>query len=315
MAPERIAVIGAGALGSFVGARLAHAGYATTLIDNDPARVSAINDAGLRLESDQVTLEITVPASLASDLTQPFDLLIILTKAAHTEPAIASCRHLLGPASHLLTFQNGLGNAALLARYVDSDRIVVGMTNWAVDSVGPAHVRSVGQGEIRIWHMSGRDEPAVRAIADVLNRATLRGTADPNVEAAIWEKVAFNAAMNSVAAMTGLTVGEIGDDANGRSLAGTVADEVVGVARAKGLGADQQKVATMLQHAFQSHRSHRPSMLQDILAGRRTEIEAINGAVVAEAVRLGRSVPVTETLLKLVRMRDLVALKNPNQHA
>ncbi len=315
MASGRIAVVGAGALGSFVGARLAHTGYATTLIDNDPARVSTINHAGLRLESDQVTLEITVPASLASDLTQPFDLLIILTKAAHTEAAITSCRHLLGPATHLLTFQNGLGNAAILARHADPDRIVVGMTNWAADSVGPAHVRSVGEGEIRIWHMSGRDEAAVRAIADLLDRAALHGTADPNVEAAIWEKVAFNAAMNSVAAMTGLTVGEIGDDTNGRSLAGMVASEVVGVARAKGLGADPQKVAAMLEHAFQSHRSHRPSMLQDILAGRVTEIEAINGAVVTEAALLGQRVPATETLLKLVRLRDRPAHKNSNEHA
>ncbi|MGE7472566.1 ketopantoate reductase family protein [Bosea sp. NPDC003192] len=308
--PQRIAIVGAGALGSFVGARLSRAGYDTTLIDNDTARVRAIDSAGLRLENDRETLDIAIPAHLAADLTEPFDLLVILTKAAHTEAAIASCRHLLGPGTHLLTFQNGLGNAAVLARHVDPDRIIVGMTNWAVDLLGPAHVRCIGDGEIRIWHVSGRDEPIVHAIAHLLDAGALNCAADPEVESAIWEKVAFNAAMNSISAVTGLTVGEIGDDVNGRSLAYAIASEVARVAEAKGLKADLRRVSAMLDHAFASHRAHKPSMLQDILAGRPTEIETINGAVVAEAARLGREVPITETLLKLVRMRDRTAHKD-----
>ena len=300
----RIAIVGAGALGSFVGARLAQSGQHTVLVDNDRERVAAINAAGLRLVADGSESSVRVRAGSAGDLDGLYDLLIVLTKGGQTEAAVSSCRHLIDDATYLLTFQNGLGNADILARFGNPDRIVIGMTNWAADLLGPAHVACVGQGEIRIWHAQGRDDPGIRTIGEALNRAGLHCTADPNVEAAIWEKVAFNAAMNSIAAITSRNVGEIGDDPDARDLVSAVAREVLSVAFARSLAVDPAHVQNMFEDAFRSHRPHRPSMLQDVLAGRPTEIETINGAVVAAAARLGSQVPVTETLLRLVRMRE-----------
>lgn len=299
--PMRIAVLGAGALGGFVGGKLAQSGQAAVLIDVDRSRIESINRLGLRLETQDADRRIAIRASHASDIDERYDLIIVLTKGVHTEGAISSCRHLLHDNTYVLTFQNGLGNAAVLARHVDRRRIVIGMTNWAADLKGPDHVASVGTGEIRIWHVDRQDDSYVRTIATLLDRAGLNCRADREVETAIWEKVAFNAAINSIAAVTLRNVGEIGDDPDARSLVDEVALEVLTVARAKSIPADIGRVTSMVTEAFRDHRSHKPSMLQDMLAGRQTEIETINGAVVLEAAQLGLKIPATECLCKLVK--------------
>ncbi|WP_441251897.1 ketopantoate reductase family protein [Tardiphaga sp. 71_E8_N1_1] len=308
----RIAIVGAGALGSFVGGRLAQAKMTVSLIDSNRERVEAINRDGLRIESDVATTTIAIPAFLASDAEGIYDALIVLTKGVHTDAAIASCIHLIGPQTLVLTFQNGLGNSEVLARHVGANRVAIGMTNWAVDLKSDASVASVGSGGIRIWHGDGHDDPRVQRLASTLNGAGLNCLADTNTLSAIWEKVAFNAAINSVSAITSRTVGEIGDDSDARALVSDIAREVLRVATKKGIAVSIAKVESMVAEAFRSHRSHKPSMLQDVIAGRQTEIEAINGAVVEEAERIGVKAPVTEALLRLVRMHDRRMTASPS---
>jgi 2-dehydropantoate 2-reductase len=299
-----IAIVGAGALGSFVGACLARADQPVVLIDVDADRIGRINADGLRLETDAGAFQVPIRAALASHLSEPFDTLIVLTKGLHTGAAIQDCRHLIGGDTYLVTFQNGLGNAEILKERTGTDRILFGMTSWAADLKGPSHVSTIGSGVLRLWRADGTDNPQTHALAAILDHAGLNCTADPNVEAAIWEKVAFNCAMNSIAAVTRRSVGEIGDDADGAALAREIVGEVLGVASAKGLAIDRERVLALLAQAFREHRTHLPSMLQDVLAGRPTEIDFINGAVVAEAERVGVSVPATKVLLRLVHMQE-----------
>jgi 2-dehydropantoate 2-reductase len=300
----KIAIIGAGALGGFVGANLARAGQDIVLVDANPERIDAINSNGLRLQMLGEDLNVKIQARRAEQLTGPYDLLVVLTKGIHTESAISSSRHLLGDSTYVLTFQNGLGNVDVIAKFVSPGRILVGMTNWAADLREPASVVSVGSGEIRIWHSGGHTDPLVHDIAAVFHGAGLNCIADPLVQSAIWEKVAFNAAMNSISAITLRNVGEIGDDPDTRALVEDVAREVLSVAGAKSIPVDRPRVMAMFDEAFRSHRSHQPSMLQDTLAGRETEIQFINGAVASQASCLGIQVPVTEALLRLVRSQD-----------
>jgi 2-dehydropantoate 2-reductase len=138
----------------------------------------------------------------------------------------------------------------------------------------------------------------VQALAD----AGLACTADPAVWTAIWEKVAFNAALNSICAVSHCTVDQLGAVDDGRDLAFAVVDEVLAVAQAQGIAVDRDACAARVADAISRHVGHKPSMLQDVLAGRKTEVEAINGAVVAAADRSGIPVPCTRTLLRLVRL-------------
>lgn len=118
------------------------------------------------------------------------------------------------------------------------------------------------------------------------------------------EKVGFNAALNTLCALTRGTVDALGAREDGPALALAIVAEVAAVARAKGVGVDECRMRENVLHAIREHRGHRSSMLQDVLAGRRTEIDAINGAVVAAAGELGVAVPHVRTLLQLVRLID-----------
>ena len=198
--------------------------------------------------------------------------------------------------------QNGLGNADVIARFVRPERVAFGMTNYPADLKGPGHVASHGSGTVGIWTISGNHDPRIDEIARTLNLAGLTCKTDPHVEASIWEKVAFNAALNSIAAVTRRSVGAIGDHEDGQELARAIMAETLAVARSRGLNVSEDRAYSALEHAFNSHKSHQPSMLQDVLAGRPTEIATINGAIVAAGKAKGVPAPVTETLFRLVRL-------------
>jgi 2-dehydropantoate 2-reductase len=157
-----------------------------------------------------------------------------------------------------------------------------------------------------MWSLSGHADPCLSDIAVALTRAGLRCGLDPNVLISIWEKAAFNAAMNAIAAVSGMQVGQMADSAHIRAIAAGVAREAVTTARAAGIEADELRIWAAMEHAYATHRNHRPSMLQDLQAGRRTEIDAINGAIMAHAERLGVAVPVIETLARLVRAMESI---------
>jgi 2-dehydropantoate 2-reductase len=145
-------------------------------------------------------------------------------------------------------------------------------------------------------------------VAEVLTKAGLDCTSDRTVWAAIWEKVAFNAALNSICAVSGCTVDELGKVPDGSRLANDVVTEVLSVAMRMGIDVDPVKCWGNVASAIVQHKGHKPSMLQDVLAGRHTEVESINGAVVALAAPLNIKLPVTETLLALVRLAQARAI-------
>ncbi|MBR7899838.1 2-dehydropantoate 2-reductase [Burkholderia multivorans] len=308
----RIAILGAGAMGSLFGGLLAESGEDVTLIDVNDAHLDAIRRDGLRIDDDRgerriTTLQALRPEAANVSADTPFDLLIVFTKSLHTRVALDGVRALLTPHTHVLTLQNGLGNVETLNAFVPLERILVGVTTWPADLAGPAHVLSHGAGTIRMMTADGAASPFAAAVADALSRAGLACTLDADVWAAIWEKVAFNAALNTLCAVTRCTVDQLGEHHDGPRLAQAIVVETAAVARAKGIAVDAARIARNVEHAIREHRGHRPSMLQDVLAGRRTEIDAIGGKVVAAAREVGLAVPHTETMLSLVRVIDAQA--------
>jgi 2-dehydropantoate 2-reductase len=223
----------------------------------------------------------------------------------HSAGAIASVAHLAREGTWALTLQNGLGNAEAIAEVFGPERVLMGVTDYPADLQGLTQVASHGAGRISIGafrQTSAADQEAER-VADLFTRCGLDARFDPAVLGAIWEKVAFNAALNSISTITGLPVGGM-DRPEGRRIARAVIDEVAAVASAKGIRLDSETIWHKVEFALANHRSHKPSMLQDRLAGRRTEIESINGAIVRTAESLGVPSPVTSTLADLVRMTE-----------
>ena len=298
---HNVLIVGAGAMGCLFAARLGEAGAAVTLVDVDKARIAALNAQGVTLSDDNGEHVVPIWATVAADARGPIDLVIVFTKGMHTADAIRSVAHLAGPGSLALTLQNGLGNAEAMAEVVPRDRILIGATDLPADLNGPTRVASHGLGRIWLGSFTPEGEAGVGAVVDLLRRAGFEAVADPQVRVAIWEKVAFNAALNALATVTRLTVGGMNTPA-GRRIATAVVDEVTATAASLGLAIDRASVLAKIDHGLVHHRDHKASMLQDRLAGRRTEIESINGAVVEAARAAGVPTPVTATLADLVRM-------------
>lgn len=298
-----IAVLGAGAMGSYFGGRLALHGAPVVLIDVDETRLAVIARDGLRIEDDHVDRRVALRTSRAADFREPVELVIVFTKGMHTAAAIESVRHLIGETTWALTLQNGLGNPEMIADVVPQERIAIGVTDLPADLAGPAHVRSHGSGTIRLWSMDNRPSERLGGIAALLDAAGLRCTAGPGIATDIWEKAAFNAALNALAAIVRRPVGGI-DNEQGRFIATAVVDEAVAAAAAaaSGVAVERAHILAKIEFALASHRGHQPSMLQDVLAGRPTEIELINGAIVRAATRAGLAAPVNQTLVRLVRL-------------
>lgn len=298
---SRIAVVGAGAMGSYFAASLAEAGNSVTVIDVDQGRLDLIATDGIVVSDDRGERTVRVSAKLASQVQGPVDWLIIFTKGMHTQQAAASARHLADDQTAILTLQNGLGNDAVLADAFGADRVVIGMTDVPVDLTGPNLVASHGAAKVVVGDYIAGSTAKAEGVAALLRQAGFTAQTDGNVRGQIWEKVAFNASMNATAAVTGLAVGGLDSEAGRRIIAATTA-EVADVAQAEGIVVDRQRIARTVENALENHVHHKPSMLQDVLAGRRTEIENINGAV----ARLGKAkqvpTPVNHVLADLVRM-------------
>lgn len=298
-----IAILGAGAMGSLFGGLMAEVGQDVILLDINEGHLNAIRNNGLGLCTDSGDRQVTRLTAMRPEQAQVSpDLLIVFTKTLHTEAALAGVRRLLSPDTLVLTLQNGLGNIEAVGRHVRQDRILIGMTTWPADLVGPGQVRSHGQGLVRIMPVEIQQQKAATEVAKILSLAGLRCEVDPQAWTAIWEKVAFNAALNSLCAVTGCTVGQLNAVSDGLALARAVVAEVIATAQSAGINADAAHCMASVTDALARHKAHKPSMLQDVIAGRQTEIESINGEVVARAHRAGIAVPHTEMLLGLVRL-------------
>lgn len=299
----QITILGAGAMGSFFGGLLAESGCSVTLLDINEAHLKAIAQNGLTLDTDQGKRQVQgIKVSTPKDAVEIPELLIVFTKSLHTSTAMASIKQIIGKDAQVLTLQNGLGNLEILSKFVTPENILIGSTTWPADAVAAGSVASHGIGAIRMMNAKGELSAAAKNVVQVLDDASLCCQADANVWASIWEKVAFNCALNCLCAITECSVDQLDLVTDGKHLALNVVNEVLSVAKASGISVDVDKTHVQVINAISHHHGHFPSMLQDILAKHPTEINALNGAVVEKARALGLAVPYTESLLCLVHL-------------
>ncbi|MBP6345322.1 MAG: 2-dehydropantoate 2-reductase [Neisseriaceae bacterium] len=299
----RITILGAGSMGALFGGLLAEQGAQVTLVDIDAPTLQRISQEGLRLETDAGQRVVSdIHCCRPEDLVEPIEWLWVFTKSHHTLAALSGVQPWLTPHTWVMSLQNGLGHLAQLARCVPMQQILIGTTTWPADKPEVNHVVTHGQGNIRFMAVEGPVPDVAASMEALLNQAGLNAKISQDVWPTIWAKVAFNCALNSLCTVVNASVDRLGLLPDGEALALTVVAEVVAVATAQGIVVDEAEVRATVQHAITHHQGHLPSMLQDWRSGRQTEIEALNGAVVALAQQHDVSVPVTATLLGLVRL-------------
>lgn len=302
---ERILVIGAGSMGCLFAARIAEAGAQVMLIDVDAVRIAAIARDGIHLVDDAGERTIPLAAGTAAEATGPFDLVLLFTKGMHSGPAIRSIAHLVASDAYVLTLQNGLGNPEIVAETFPAARILKGIAALPADLHGPTSVSSHGSGHVELGSMTPEGAAAAHAATALLARAGFDARYSDAIDVAIWEKVAFNAALNALGAVTEQPNAGI-DNVPGRRIVTAMMEEVIATAHASGVPVDRERIAASIDFALTHHRGHQASMLQDRLAGRASEIDSINGAICDRAEAAGIAAPVNRTMADLVRLIELV---------
>ena len=297
-----ILVFGAGAMGSFFGGLLS-VRHDVTLIGRED-HMKAVRVHGLRMTGKTVRVMRPRSATRIPRDAQP-ELVIIATKSYDTSDAMRSLRR-FGSTAVFLTLQNGIDNANLIAR--TARRVIAGTTAHGVTYLGPGEIRHAGLGDTTIGAWTKVDESTVVRLRDLLDEAGIRTRITADVRSELWAKLVVNAAINPLAALAGVPNGRLVEDPALRRLLEDVARETAGVARAAGARVDAEDLVRRTRLVARRTATNRASMLQDLDRGRRTEIDAITGAVLREAEKAGVETPVNRVLFALVKAREATLL-------
>jgi len=295
----KIAMIGAGAMGSLFGALLAEAGETVTLLDPRRDHIDAINANGLAIEKAGSRRTVRLPATTDAERIGPVDLAFIFVKASHTASAAQTAARLVAGKGLVLTLQNGMGNADALADSFEPSKIIAGTTSHGATFLGPGAIRHAGEGDTVIGPWTAAGMNGAEQIAEVLDRAGIATRTTTDVRSILWAKLFVNVGINAITALTGITNGQLLDLEQTRRLSGEAVMEAVAVARAQGIAIDGDPVEKTCQIAAATA-ANRSSMGQDVDNRRPTEISAINGYVVRMAREAGIPAPVNRTLTTLI---------------
>lgn len=297
----KIVIIGAGALGSLLGAKLS-AVAEVHLLTGWQAQIEAVERGGLSLLEPDGT-ETLIPLALTADpdgLDHDADWVVVCVKAHQTERAARQAALLLKPEGLTLTLQNGLGQVEKLAAVLGRDKIVPGVTAEGATVLSAGRVFHAGRG-VTWLTVTPVTAKRVAALQHLFERAGFETRLSADLEAVVWGKLVVNAGINALTAILGVPNGVLAQTETAEQIMLAAATEAVMVARAKGISLPDDDPLARVRAVALATAANRSSMLADILRGSPTEVDAINGAIVAEAERLGLDAPVNRLLAALVK--------------
>ena len=299
----KIAVVGAGAMGSVYAGLLADGGNEVWAIDVWQAHVDAINNQGLRVEGASGDRTVRLNATTSAADVGECDLIIIATKADGVASAAQAVDPLLKDDSLILTIQNGLGAAERISQYRDPGNILIGVAGgFGAQMKGPGHAYHNGMDLIRVGEMMGGLTARLEHVAQVWRDAGFQVRAFEDVHQLIWEKFICNVTFSGPCSVMQAPVGEVMANEHGWSIAIACGLEAFEAGKAKGINFSFDDAETYI-HAFGSKMPNAiPSLYQDHLAKRRSEIDAINGMVPVVAAQVGTNAPMNEAITALVKM-------------
>jgi 2-dehydropantoate 2-reductase len=297
--PERVCIVGAGAIGGLFAAHLAQLSELEVWVfDPSAEHVAAINAGGLRV-TGAVEMIGRVQARTDPSEIPGCPLGILATKGTVTEAAISATAGIFTDGA-VCSVQNGIGNEEVIAEHVA--RVIRGVTLPAGQVVEPGVIRMVGPGPTWIGPFEPRParDDEIDRLGRLLNESGLETRVRADARGAQWTKLLFNACTNPLCALTGLTHGELCDSPPTIRLVDELLREGVAVADALGIELEEDP-AELVYSAAKANYRHRPSMLQDVAARRPTEIATLNGGIVVAAAAAGVEVPLHRAMVDLIR--------------
>ena len=298
-APLQVAVLGAGAVGCFYGGMLARAGHTVTLIGR-PQHVQVFEAQGLRMQTLAFDETVTVAASTDASAVAGADLVLFAVKSPDTEAAGEQMREHLKPGALVLCLQNGVDNAERLRGVLPGVDVAAAVVYVATEMAGPGHLRHHGRGELVI-----EPSPASERVAQALIAAGVPTEISDNVRGALWAKLILNCAYNALSAVGRIVYGELVQRPGVTGVMRDVVAECRAVAAADGvtLPGDVEAAVRRIAETMPSQYS---STAQDLMRGKPSEIDHLNGYVVRRGEALGVPTPANQVLWAVVKLVESV---------
>jgi 2-dehydropantoate 2-reductase len=309
-----ILVMGAGAVGSAVGGFLSKGGHRVSLVGRDP-HMAAIRERGLRIEGiwgKHLIRGLRPFTSVHQVPGEHFDLVLVTTKSYDTGAAARQILPLLSADTFVLSLQNGLGNVETISEIVGDNRAVGGRLIFGIQ------IPEAGRAEITVYAdkvMLGSpshkvDFARLEEIAVAFTEAGIPTEATLEIGQFIWGKVFYNCCLNPLSALLEVTYGELSEHSETRQIMSSVIEEIFAVAGAKGVSlawrSPPEYQEILFGRLIPDTYAHHASMLQDVMRGNRTEIDALNGAVARLGEEAGIPTPVNLTLTRLIKVKERV---------
>lgn len=295
----RIAVIGAGAMGSIYGGHLSQQNE-VILVDTNQQVVEQINKNGLLVDENGTTVRYQPKALCDTSEEKPVDLVILFVKALFSRAALENNSALIGPDTRLMTLQNGAGHEDLLKEFVSEDRVIIGTTEDNGAVLGLGHVRRGGTGVTNVGMLTEDQDGFLDRLKKNFDSCGFEVRIHENIQYLIWDKLFTNVSLSALTGILQVDMGYIAADEFAWKLCCQLIHETILTAAAAGLVFDEEAVREKVRKTSLNNPQGCTSIRADLRDGRRTEVDTISGSVVRAAARYGVDVPGHAFVVNLV---------------
>jgi 2-dehydropantoate 2-reductase len=301
----KIAIVGTGAMGSVYAALFASAGHEVWAIDRWQEHVDAMRAKGLRLEGASGERTVRLNATTDPREAGPCDLVILATKAMHVAAAAESVKPLLKSETPVLSIQNGLGGPQTAASILGKEQVMVGVVGgFGASMRRPGHAHHNGMELVRLGEFGGPITPRLKKVEALWRGAGFRVKVFDDIDQLVWEKLVCNCAYSGPCAIAECTIGEVMADPDLSRVSAACATEGFAVARKKGVRLGFEDPVAYVREFGSKIPNARPSVLLDLTAKKKSEIDVINGAIPRVASAVGITAPVNAAITALVHARE-----------
>ena len=305
----KITVVGPGAMGLMLAARLKESGAQVSLLDYRAERAKNLSDQGIVLEDSKGKERHQIPVYGDPSHLAEVDLAIVATKAYHTQEVARALAKHLAAGARALTLQNGAENVEALVDALGAQRVLGGITSEGATLLAPGQARHAGRGLTHIGPAVGEVDDFTNQVLRILRTAGFETEATAGVQNLIWTKLVINVGINPLTAILDVPNGRLLEIAGAGRVMQEAVDEAVTVGEALGVSFLHEDMLEAVREVASRTSANISSMLQDIRAKRRTEVAYINGAVVRQGQVTGVATPVNTTLTDLVQAKEATYLK------
>ena len=303
----KIAVLGAGAMGSIYGGHLS-INNDVYMIDKKEELVEKISADGLKLYENDKDVVYHPKALLSSEGIGEVDLVIIFVKALYSRAALMENKAIIGDNTYVLTLQNGAGHEDIIEEFVPKERIIIGTTEDNGAILDNGYVRRGGKGKTNIGMLVEDKNSMLDKVKECFDGCGFDTHIYSNIQQLIWDKLFTNVSLSALTGVLQVPMGYIATDEYAWSMAVTLIKEAMAVAKAMGLEFNEDEMIERVKNTSLGSPEGRTSIYTDLSKGRPTEVNTISGAVVKAGEKMGVPVPSHKMIVNMVH-----AMENKNK--